>query len=179
MPALQLSTSACVVLMPPPPQLGAPSVTSKTYFAGSAQLSAQADVDNCNAGIDALKTDGVTTYVIGYDTTDTNTAKIMNGFAMHGGTDHQLPVEDEASLLSTLTGIAAQLVPCDYKLSAEVLDPSYVRVTLDGQQVNLGDGWTLGADKKTITLGSACEVLRDAKPHNLHITLECTQVVGI
>ena len=54
-----------------------------------------------------------------------------------------------------------------------------IRVTLDGVQVDLGKGWTLKDDKKTIVLGTACEKLRDAKPHSLSITRECSQVIAI
>ncbi|MDB4973135.1 MAG: glycine-rich protein [Myxococcaceae bacterium] len=140
----------------------------------------QSDVDACGTGLDALKADGVTTYVIGYDTAkDAKIAQIMDGFATHGGTEKQLPVEDEASLLSTLTSIAGQLVACDYQLSSEVSDPKFVRVTVDGQQYDLGEGWTLKEDRKTIVLGSACDKLRDARPHALRITLECEQVLAI
>ncbi|MDB4987451.1 MAG: putative secreted protein [Myxococcaceae bacterium] len=140
----------------------------------------QSDIDACNTGIDALKTAGVTTYVIGYDTaSDAQTAKIMDGFAKHGGTGKQLPVEDEASLLATLTNVAGQLVSCDYTLSSVVEDPSFISVALDGTPYYLGTGWTLGADKKTITLGSACDKLRDAQSHLLQIALECSQVIAI
>lgn len=140
----------------------------------------QADVDACDTALDALKAAEVTTYVIGYDTAkDSSVAKIMDGFAAHGGTGKQLPVEDEVSLLATLTKIAAKLVPCDYKLSSPVSDPKFIRVTIDDQQYDLGTDWTLGADDQTITLGSACETLRDAKAHNLRITLECEQVIAI
>jgi hypothetical protein len=141
-----------------------------------------ADVTECNGKLDALKNQGVLTYVIGYDTTvakNPSLAATMDGFAMHGGTGKQLPVEDEASLLQTLTKVAGQLVACDYQLASEVDDASYVRVTIDGVQVDLGTGWSLKEDKRTIVLGSACEKLRDAKPHNLQITRECTQVIAI
>jgi hypothetical protein len=70
-------------------------------------------------------------------------------------------------------------VPCDYKLSSPVSDSKFIRVTIDGQQYDLGTDWTLGDDDQTITLGSACEKLRDAKSHNLRITLECEQVIAI
>jgi von Willebrand factor type A domain len=137
----------------------------------------QADVDACDGNLDKLKAAGVTTYVIGYDTAkDPNVAKIMDGFASHGGTGKQLPVEDEKSLLDTMTSIAGKLVSCEYRLMHEVNNPAYVRVTVDGEQYDLGTGWTLGEDKKTITLGSACDKLRDAKVHDLRITLECDPV---
>ena len=140
----------------------------------------QADIDACDMNIDALKAADVTTYVIGYQTTsDPMVAQIMDGFAMHGGTDKQLPVEDEQSLIDTLTSIARSLVPCEYKLSMKVQDPTYVRVTIDGKQYDLGSGWTLKDDMQTVVLAGACDVLHDVQSHNLSITLECVPIVAL
>jgi hypothetical protein len=138
----------------------------------------QADIDACDANIDALKAADITTYVIGYQTTsDPAVATIMDGFAMHGGTGKQLPVENEQSLVDTLTSIARSLVPCEYKLSMKVQDAKFVRVTIDGKQYDLGTGWTLKDDMQTVVLAGACDVLHDVQSHNLSITLECTPVI--
>lgn len=188
------SLQAALAALGPPPVCADQCVITKRYVllvtdgapnCGAATgpnmfATTQADIDACDMNIDALKAADITTYVIGYQTTsDPAVANIMDGFAMHGGTDKQLPVEDEQSLIDTLTKIAASLVPCEYKLSMKVQDPKYVRVTIDGKQYDLGTGWTLKDDMQTIVLGGACDVLHDVKSHNLSITLECTPLVAL
>lgn len=132
-----------------------------------------ADVANTTAAIDRLTAAGIRTYVVGYETA--SKAAQMNEFAMHGGTERYIPVENERTLVEELTRITAGLVPCEYDLSSEVSDPSFVRVTIDGEQHNLSDGaWRI--DGKKIILEKACDVLRDAKVHDLKIVRECTPV---
>jgi hypothetical protein len=136
------------------------------------------DIAATNAAIDALKQAGIATYVIGYDTaSDPAAAATMDGFAQHGGTERHFPVEDEATLLAELTRIASALVPCEFELSAEITDPAYVRVEVDGVSYQYGRDWTI--DGKTIVLtpqGGACVDLRDARFTDLGITRECDPV---
>jgi hypothetical protein len=151
-----------------------------TCGANGAATTAPEDIDNTNAAIDELAAAGIKTYVIGYDTaSDPDAAAAMDSFAMHGGTDHHLPVEDEASLLAELTRIAGSLVPCEFELSdkAQIPDPSYVRVEIDGMTYNFGTDWHLEENKVVLTPeGGACPKLRDAKLHSLKITRECERI---
>ena len=186
------SLQAALAALGPPPVCADQCVITKRFVllvtdgapncgaAGGGNMFAttQADIDACDMNIDALKAADITTYVIGYQTTsDPMVAQIMDGFAMHGGTEKQLPVENEQSLIDTLTSIARSLVPCEYKLSMKVKDAKFVRVTIDGKQYDLGSGWTLKDDMETIVLGGACDVLHDVQSHNLSITLECVPIV--
>jgi len=98
----------------------------------------------------------------------------MDGFAMHGGTDKHYPVEDEATLIAELTRIAGALVPCEFELSMDIPDPTYVRVEIDGMTYNYGTDWTNNGKKIVLDpMGQACPKLRDAKLHDLKITREC------
>jgi von Willebrand factor type A domain len=136
---------------------------------------AAADVEATNAAIDDLTADGITTYVIGYDTaSDPAAATVMDGFAMHGGTQKHYPVEDEATLIAELTRIAGALVPCEFELSMDIPDPAYVRVEIDGVTYDYGRDWTNDGRKIVLDpMGNACPKLRDAKLHDLKITREC------
>ncbi|HEX5661136.1 MAG TPA: vWA domain-containing protein [Polyangiales bacterium] len=139
------------------------------------------DIEATNKAIDALHTAGIKTYVIGYDTASDQAAAIaMDGFARHGGTDKYLPVEDESSLLAELTRIAGELVPCEFELSDDVEDPSFVRVEIDGVSYEYEQDWLLeGRTVRLLERGGACPKLRDARLHRLAITRECAPVMLI
>jgi Mg-chelatase subunit ChlD len=138
------------------------------------------DIAETLLALDALRERGVKTFVVGYGTAaDQNLASVMNDFAKHGGTQLQHPAEDEPSLIAELTSIAGDLVTCEFELQDEVPngDATFVRVTIDGIDYQLGEDWELRG--KTIVLhdtGRACPVLRDAKLHALRITAECEPV---
>jgi hypothetical protein len=142
-------------------------------------MTAPEDIEATNAAIDALTAAGIKTYVIGYDTaSDPNAAAAMDGFAQHGGTEKHLPVEDEASLLAELTRIAGALIECEFELSDDVEDPSFVRVEIDGKTYEFGKDWVL--EGRTVRLtdeGQACPLLRDARVHQLNITRECAPII--
>ena len=139
----------------------------------------QPDIDASNAAIEALTAAGVKTYVIGYDTNTPGNemlAQVLDGFAQRGGTGEMMhyPVEDEASLLAVLQGIASQLVSCSYELDTAP-SPDHVRVLLDGAQINLDDpnGWVLMGDRTVQIQGGACDQLRGTGAHSVEVTVEC------
>lgn len=150
-----------------------------TCGGGGATVTAQADLDAVNSALDGLTAAGIKTFVIGYDTaSDPATAAAMDGFAMHGGTDHQYPVENEQTLVDELTAIAGSLVPCEFELTGVITDPNFVRVEIDGKTYVYGTDWTIDGMKIILDpMGGACPKLRDAKLHNLRITRECEPVL--
>jgi hypothetical protein len=144
-------------------------------MAGAGQTT-QADIDATNAAIDKLREARVKTYVVGYDTkNDMALAATMDSFAMHGGTNTHLAVENEADLVNELRTIAGSLVSCEYELNDEVEDPSLVRVIIDGETLVLGQGWQL--DGRRIVLdegdGGACGRIKDGRVHNVKIKKDC------
>lgn len=143
-------------------------------------MTTQADVDAVNTVIDELSAAKIKTYVIGYDTTDMASAAIMDSFAMHGGTEHQYPVENQQTLVDELTRIAGSLIPCSFDLTGTVDDPALLRVEIDGKTYIYGTDWTLEGQKVVLDpMGGACPKLRDAKVHDLRITRECTPVQAL
>ncbi len=136
------------------------------------------DITAATAAIDTLRAAGIKTYVIGYDTgSDPKAAAAMDGFALHGGTDKAMTVEDELSLVTELTRIAGALVPCEFQLNDDVDDASFVRVEIDGKSYAFGADWQLeGRTVRLTEQGGACTTLRDARLHQLKITRECAPV---
>jgi len=137
------------------------------------------DIAATNAAIDKLAAKGIKVYVVGYDTaSDPASAAAMDEFAMHGGTGKHFPVEDEATLLSELTTIAGALVPCEFELTKDIPDPTYVRVEIDGVSYAYETDWSVEGRKIILhPEGAACPILRDAKLHDLKITRECEIVM--
>jgi hypothetical protein len=172
-----LETAPCADCREPPKYVLLVTDGQPTCGAGGA-MTAPADLEATNAAIDALREAGIKTYVIGYDTaSDPDAAAAMDGFAEHGGTDKHLPVEDEDSLLAELTRIAGALVPCEFELNAQVEDPSFVRVEIDGKTYEFGKDWVLEGTMVRLTAeGGACPLLRDARLHHLNITRECAPI---
>jgi hypothetical protein len=174
-----LSEDGCVDCGNPPPMYvllvtdGQP-----TCGANGVATPTSEEVDATVAAIEDLRKNNISTYVIGYDTaSDPPAAAAMDLFAMAGGTDKYLPVEDEASLLAELTRIAGQLVPCEFELSSDIPDPTYVRVEIDGVTYEYMKDWHVEDRKIVLTPeGGACPTLRDAKVHNLKITRECKPI---
>ena len=131
------------------------------------------------AAIQRLKAADIDTYVIGYDTaTDAALAANLDEFAAAGGTGAHRPVEDEASLISELESIAGQALSCSFQLDNPPGDPSYVRVLLDTQQIDLNDvnGWELVGDRTVKLVGGACDRLRSEGSHDVKVTVECEPV---
>jgi hypothetical protein len=151
-----------------------------TCPAGDGRDVTPADVDASNAAVDALTAAGVKTYVIGYDTMGAENAalaQVLDGFAQRGGTGQMthIPVEDEATLLAALQGIASTLVSCTYVLDTAPRAAEYVLVKLDGQQINLNepDGWVLVGDRTVEIQGAACAQLRSTGAHSIDVEVQC------
>jgi hypothetical protein len=154
-------------------------VTDGQPTCGATAMTSPEDIAATSAAIDKLAAKDIKTYVIGYDTaSDPAAAAAMDEFAEHGGTGKHFPVENEATLLAELTKIAGSLVPCEFELSSDIPDPTYVRVEIDGVAYAYQTDWSV--DGRKIVLhpdGGACPVLRDAKLHDLKITRECKPVI--
>jgi hypothetical protein len=155
-----------------------------TCPAGNGQDTTPADIDASNKAIEALLAKEVRTYVIGYDTTgqgNERLAQVLDGFAQRGGTGDMMhrPVEDEASLVMALQKITGQIVGCAFTLDKPPTRADFVRVTLDGKQVNLDapNGWKLTGDRTIELTGAACDTFRGTGSHVLDAEVQCS-VVG-
>lgn len=135
-------------------------------------------IEASNAAIVKLKEAGVGTYVIGYDTSvDPAMAATMDGFAMSGGTEKHLAVENEQDLVTELRRIAGSLISCEYELNDEVENPALVRVVIDGETLVLGDGWNIEGKKITLAEDGACPKIKDGRVHNVKIVKECDEQI--
>jgi hypothetical protein len=140
-------------------------------------MTTQAEIDATVAAIDKLKMAGIKTYVVGYDTkTDMALATTMDLFAMRGDTGMHFAVENEAQLVTDLRNITARLISCEFDLNDEVEDPKLVRVIIDGEEFELGNGWTL--DGKKVVLGGEdtmgiCPKIKDGRVHTVKIKKVC------
>lgn len=136
-----------------------------------------AEREASKAAVSVLKQNHVATYVVGYQINAVH-QPFMNELAMLGGTSRYRPVESADQMLAVLREISAGLIDCDFELRTPPLDPTHLRVQLDGIDIaRAADGWSLTGS--TVTLGgSACETLRDGAPHRLELQLECEPVNG-
>jgi Mg-chelatase subunit ChlD len=131
----------------------------------------QASVD----AVTALSEAGIKTYVVGYELAVG--AQLMNEMAQAGGTDKYYEVRNQQDLTAAFAEITKDIVKCDFELAKEPEDPSYVRVTIDGNTVTLdaADGWVLDGKKITLQAGS-CDILKDGANHALQVKVECDPV---
>ncbi len=157
---------------------GAPSCPNAQ---GEVGLSDALDADKQLAlsAIDALHTEGIQTYVLGFNALeDLRFSGALTEFAQHGGTDHYYLISDEASLLGALDSIAVAVVSCSFDFDTDVSDPTLVHVTLNGTTLRPGDadGWSIQG--RTVTVhGDACTVLQSGEAQKIELTLECAPVV--
>jgi hypothetical protein len=153
-----------------------------TCPAGNGSQTTQPDIDASNAAVEALATNGVRTYVIGYDTTGSTNAMLattLDGFAQRGGTGDMMhrSVEDEQSLVTELTRITFAIASCSFELNSPPDRADHVRVRLDGQQVNLDqpDGFALVGDRTVELRGQSCTRYREGN-HVLDAQVLCEVV---
>jgi hypothetical protein len=143
---------------------------------GTGDSTSDADKERVRATVESFyQSDAVTTYVVGYDLSGA-LQTTMDGWAEVGGTGTSFAADNTAALIQQMDTIKAALIPCEYTLNEEVVDPAYVSVKIDDGQPSYDspDGWSLGADNKTITLnGASCDLLRNGVAHDLAVTVEC------
>lgn len=139
------------------------------------------DDDNTVAAIEGLAADGVAVYVIGFAVSGWDT--VLDRMAAAGGTGRSahIPAENTSELQEALSSVTYEALPCRYELDEVPANLSYVKVVLDGDQVNPVSaspdrGWQIAGDEIEL-VGEACDTLRDpSQSHALDITIECAPV---
>jgi len=132
--------------------------------------------------ITAMSSEGTRTFVIGFQTAGTSFSGNLDQMAAAGGTsmNKHTSVSSEAELNQVLDTLIGKAVSCTFVLDEAPPDPSYVLVTVDGEQINYNqaDGWTLSADGKKVTIqGKACETLQSGEEqHTLGVEVKCEVV---
>ena len=126
-----------------------------------------------------LRTEGITTYVIGYDIGGASVAaRAMDDWASEGGTGVALHVRDGETLLTELRAAVASTAPCSFAIEAMPSDPLLLRIRLDGRVLRRdtdyvwmpGTGIQLSAD--------LCLAVRDGEAHPLTAELLCVPDFG-
>lgn len=159
---------------------GAPNCSDPTRggFGGNDAAAVQASVQ----AIQRMAQQGVRTYVVGYDTqADAELKSALDMMARAGATgdDEHRAIEDEAGLIAAFQAIAKNVVTCDFRLSAPVDDPSFVKVEVGGKLVRHDhpDGWVLGADGRSLKLqGAACTSLEKTPNQTVSVEVQCEPV---
>ncbi len=129
--------------------------------------------------VQALQQANIETFVVGYELAGLD-AMFMDQLAQAGGTDHYYAVENQADLSDAFQKITSAIISCTFELTEAPPDPTYVRIEIDGNtlELNSADGWVING--KTITLqGTACSSLRDGKEHQLDSEVECMPVIAL
>lgn len=155
---------------------GDPNCAGPPAVDGSDPLARRQALD----AIEALSAAQIKTYVVGFQTAGTSFVDQLDAMAARGGTGEAAhrSVQSGADLARTFQEIADRAVSCAFKLEAPVADPSYVLIQTAGQPraFQREDGWTLGADMRTVTLsGAACEAIRSGA--SITVEVLCTPVV--
>jgi hypothetical protein len=140
-----------------------------------------AQVDASVAEIEAMTKAGIRTFVLGYDTqNDAALKQSLDRMAAAGGTGETMhrAIENQATLVEEFRQITEVALTCEFVLQAPVSDKKFVKVQIDGKQINVdsGDGWKLTGDNKVVTLqGDACGKVKQPG-HVINVTIECTEV---
>jgi hypothetical protein len=155
---------------------GDPNCAGPAALDGSDPLAREQAIE----AVAALNEAQIKSYVVGFQTAGTSFADQLDQMAARGGTGEtsHRSVESGADLAKTFQEIVARAVSCSFELETPVADPSYVLITTAGQPraFQSQNGWTLGADMKTVTLaGAACESVRDGS--SISVEVLCTPVV--
>ncbi|MGH7296688.1 MAG: vWA domain-containing protein, partial [Polyangiaceae bacterium] len=127
---------------------------------------------------------GVPVYVVGLVGSGTY-ASLLDQLAVAGGTSrgteplyYDVTTTDQASLLATMSKIAAQITgTCTLTLDQVPPDASLINVFLDGQVLpqSGANGWTLVGDVVTI-LGSSCQQIIDGDVLDVRVVAGCPTV---
>jgi hypothetical protein len=142
-------------------------------------------MENCQgdpvAAVKALAAKGVKTYVVGFGA-DVDATRLAQ-MAVEGGTARlttpkYYQADDQGTLNTAFTQIAAGAVGCDYKLQKEPPDLNKVYVAIDGNLINRDRtkqmGWEYDPSTMRLTLyGGACDVVRKATSPKVQIVYGC------
>jgi hypothetical protein len=146
---------------------------------GGGANAANADLKFTLDAIDALKNNGIKTFVVGYDAAlDATFGNALTQMAMHGGTDMYYPVQNADSLNTAFSSISQKVVTCSFDFKDDVSDTRLIHVTLDATTLKPDDpdGWTISG--KTVTVqGASCTTLQAGGSHRVEIVLECEPVI--
>jgi hypothetical protein len=130
---------------------------------------------------------GISIFVIGIATADTDADRILAGFARAGGRPRPgaqpyYAVEDRRGLVNALSQISKVVASCAFTFEKEPPSPNDVAVDVDNMRImrdpSQMNGWDYNpGSTRTITIyGSACERLKSGQVKSVNITFGCPHV---
>jgi hypothetical protein len=134
-----------------------------------------ADLEATLAVLKDLAAQSVPTFVFGYRTEAF--APEMDQMAAAGGTSQHHAVEDDATIVAAFATLGSSLAACTFELDEVPPGPEFVRVRLDGTDLELkANGFTLEGERGIRLDGAACATLRDGGQHAVSVSVECEPV---
>jgi hypothetical protein len=140
------------------------------------------DDDAAYAALDALREDGIPTYVLGMGAWLGADRDIMNAMAEHGGTGSFYPAETPAGILSAFEAIMGTVVvSCRFDLHpGDDVDPTKVNFYIDGDLVPRDTGHANGwdyVDEDTIEFyGTWCDRIMSGSIDGVTATYGCPTI---
>lgn len=130
------------------------------------------------AGAAALlgQTEPVQTYVVGFSR-DVS-ADALTAVATAGGTERYYQADDASGLLAALSTIASHVASCDFRVDADVADPSLIHVYFNDDPTQIppdpANGWTYDETTGRLSFhGTACDGILSGDVTDIDVVYDC------
>ncbi len=130
------------------------------------------------AGAAALlgQTEPVQTYVVGFSR-DVS-ADALTAVATAGGTERYYQADDASGLLAALSTIASHVASCDFRIDADVADPSLIHVYFNDDPTQIppdpANGWTYDETTGRLSFhGTACDGILSGDVTDIDVVYDC------
>jgi len=138
-------------------------------------------VDETVTAIEALRSAGIDTYVLGFGDGFDGGGDALMRMAVAGGTSRPYNARSAAELAMVLDTIAAEVIPpsCTVELEGESRDPELFQVRFDGGELIARDpshtrGWDYDASTNTITFyGPECTEVQSGMVDSIDVDFGC------
>jgi hypothetical protein len=136
------------------------------------------------AALDALRSDGIKTYVIAMSWAAVNWGEVMQEMAGHGGTEDFYAAENPEDVQSMFDTITSLVSKCQFSIEpSEVADPWLVNLYLDGELLPMDPegrtGWAWASETRIEFFGPPCNMIVAGTAGDIKATYGCpTFVLG-
>jgi len=134
------------------------------------------------AAIDAMRADGIRTFVIGMSTAAVEWGDVLGQMAEHGGTERFYAAEDPTELQAAFEAITGMVATCEFDLNpSDAADPNQVNFYFDDEVVprdpTSSNGWNW-TDEDTITFyGSYCDLIMSGSVGVISAKYGCPTII--
>ena len=136
------------------------------------------------AALDALRSDGIKTYVIAMSGAAVNWGEVMQEMAGHGGTEDFYSAENPEDVQAMFDTITSLVSECQFSIEpSEVSDPWLVNLYLDGELLPMDPegrtGWGWASETRIEFFGPPCNMIVSGTVDDIKATYGCpTFVLG-